>query len=231
MAGRCRQMTAGARRAPVLPLLALLLAGVTYYGARGSLANFVLPWQHAYGASRGGVSLIVTASFLSIGAAQIVGGRLLERMDAWKVLSAGLLLGGARLRRGCVRDHASARGAARRGRRGLRRRPRRELDALGDGDAALSRAPRRALRPDRRRHGGGLGRDAADLAPRARRVARGRRCSCSRRRSCVAFVGRASPSCASAAAPSARSRRPSASPPCCASATSGCSGCRSSSAA
>lgn len=81
------------RRAPVLPLLALLLAGLTYYGARGSLANFVLPWQHAYGASRGGVSLIVTASFLSIGAAQIVGGRLLERMDAWKVLSAGLLLG------------------------------------------------------------------------------------------------------------------------------------------
>ncbi|MDX6573678.1 MAG: hypothetical protein QOC86_2834, partial [Gaiellales bacterium] len=82
-----------AQRAPLLPLLALLFAGLTYYGARGSLANFVLPWQHAYGASRGGVSLIVTASFLSIGAAQIVGGRLLERMDAWKVLSAGLALG------------------------------------------------------------------------------------------------------------------------------------------
>ena len=82
-----------ARRAPVLPLLALLFAGLTYYGARGSLANFVLPWQHAYGTNRGGVSLIVTASFLSIGAAQIVGGRLLERMDAWKVLAAGLVLG------------------------------------------------------------------------------------------------------------------------------------------
>jgi sugar phosphate permease len=80
-------------RAPVLPLLALLFAGVTYYGARGSLANFVLPWQHAYGASRGGVSLVVTTSFLSIGAAQVVGGRLLERVDAWKVLSTGLLLG------------------------------------------------------------------------------------------------------------------------------------------
>jgi predicted MFS family arabinose efflux permease len=80
-------------RASVLPLLALLLAGLTYYGARGALANFVLPWEHAYGASRGGVSLIVTASFLSIGAAQIVGGRLLERMPAWKVLAAGLVLG------------------------------------------------------------------------------------------------------------------------------------------
>ncbi|MDX6525451.1 MAG: hypothetical protein QOI43_962 [Gaiellales bacterium] len=86
-------VTSTARRAPVLPLLALLLAGLTYYGARGSLANFVLPWQHAYGSNRGGVSLIVTASFLAIGAAQIVGGRLLERMDAWKVLSAGLVLG------------------------------------------------------------------------------------------------------------------------------------------
>ena len=88
-------MTPDARRAPVLPLLALLFAGLAYYGARGSLANLVLPWQHAYGASRGGVSLIVTASFLSIGAAQVVGGRLLERMDAWKVLSAGLVLGAA----------------------------------------------------------------------------------------------------------------------------------------
>jgi predicted MFS family arabinose efflux permease len=86
-------VTSTARRAPVLPLLALLLAGLTYYGARGSLANFVLPWQHAYGSNRGGVSLIVTASFLAIGAAQIVGGRLLERLDAWKVLSAGLVLG------------------------------------------------------------------------------------------------------------------------------------------
>jgi predicted MFS family arabinose efflux permease len=84
---------AALRRAPVLPLLALLFAGLTYYGARGALANFVLPWQHAYGASRGGVSLIVTASFLSIGAAQIVAGRLLERMDAWQVLASGLALG------------------------------------------------------------------------------------------------------------------------------------------
>jgi predicted MFS family arabinose efflux permease len=86
-------VTTAGRRAPVLPLLALLFAGLTYYGARGSLANFVLPWQHAYGSNRGGVSLIVTASFLAIGAAQIVGGRLLERIDAWKVLSAGLGLG------------------------------------------------------------------------------------------------------------------------------------------
>jgi predicted MFS family arabinose efflux permease len=86
-------MTSAARRAPVLPLLALLFAGLTYYGARGSLANFVIPWQHAYGTNRAGVSLVVTASFLSIAVAQVVGGRLLERMDAWRVLAAGLALG------------------------------------------------------------------------------------------------------------------------------------------
>ena len=86
-------MSGVARRAPVLPLLALLFAGLTYYGARGSLANFVIPWQHAYGTNRAGVSLVVTASFLSIAVAQIVGGRLLERMDAWRVLAAGLALG------------------------------------------------------------------------------------------------------------------------------------------
>jgi MFS family permease len=77
----------------VLPLLALLFAGLTYYGARGSLANFVIPWQHAYGTNRAGVSLVVTASFLSIAVAQVVGGRLLERVDAWRVLAAGLALG------------------------------------------------------------------------------------------------------------------------------------------
>jgi predicted MFS family arabinose efflux permease len=86
-------MTSVARRAPVLPLLALLFAGLTYYGARGSLANFVIPWQHAYGTNRAGVSLVVTASFLSIAIAQVVGGRLLERVDAWRVLAAGLALG------------------------------------------------------------------------------------------------------------------------------------------
>jgi predicted MFS family arabinose efflux permease len=86
-------MTSAARRAPVLPLLALLFAGLTYYGARGSLANFVIPWQHAYGTNRAGVSLVVTASFLSIAVAQVVGGRLLERLDAWRVLAAGLALG------------------------------------------------------------------------------------------------------------------------------------------
>jgi predicted MFS family arabinose efflux permease len=86
--------TASPARAPVLPLLALLFAGLAYYGARGSLANDILPWQHAFGASRGGVSLIVTASFLSIGLAQVIAGRLLERVDAWKVLATGLALGG-----------------------------------------------------------------------------------------------------------------------------------------
>ena len=159
---------------PVLPLLALLFAGLTYYGARGSLANFVLPWQHAYGSSRGGVSLIVTASFLSIGAAQIVGGRLLERVDAWKVLAVGPRPRRRRLRARRHRHLAAARGARGRRHRGLRRRSRRQLDAVRDGDAALPRAPRRALRPDRRRHRGRLGRDAADLAHRARRLARDR---------------------------------------------------------
>jgi MFS family permease len=86
-------MTSVARRAPVLPLLALLFAGLTYYGARGSLANFVIPWQHAYGTNRAGVSLVVTASFLSIAVAQVVAGRLLERVDAWRLLAAGLALG------------------------------------------------------------------------------------------------------------------------------------------
>ena len=80
-------------RTSSLPLLALLFAGLTYYGARGSLANFVLPWETEYGADRSGVSLIVTASFLSIGAAQIVAGKILERVAAWRVLAVGLALG------------------------------------------------------------------------------------------------------------------------------------------
>ena len=80
-------------RTSSLPLLALLFAGLTYYGARGSLANFVLPWETEYGADRAGVSLIVTASFLSIGAAQIVAGKILERVAAWRVLAVGLALG------------------------------------------------------------------------------------------------------------------------------------------
>lgn len=80
-------------RSMVLPLLALLFAGLAYYGARGSLANFVLPWEDAYTASRGDVSLVATASFLSIGVAQLVAGKLLERFTAWKVLASGLVLG------------------------------------------------------------------------------------------------------------------------------------------
>ena len=35
-------------RTSSLPLLALLFAGLAYYGARGSLANFVLPWESEY---------------------------------------------------------------------------------------------------------------------------------------------------------------------------------------
>ena len=76
-----------------LPLLALLFAGLAYYGARGSIGNFVLPWERAYGASRGDVSLIATVCFLSIGLAQPIAGRLLETVAAWKLLSLGLVLG------------------------------------------------------------------------------------------------------------------------------------------
>jgi MFS family permease len=82
-------------RTSSLPLLALLFAGLTYYGARGSLANFVLPWEAEYGTGRSGVSLIVTASFLSIGAAQVVAGKILERAAAWRVLAVGLAMGAA----------------------------------------------------------------------------------------------------------------------------------------
>ena len=77
----------------ILPLLAVMAAGLAYYGARGSLANFVISWQDAFDVSRGDVSLIVTASFLSMGLAQIVGGKLLERVSPWKVLAAGMVLG------------------------------------------------------------------------------------------------------------------------------------------
>jgi MFS family permease len=84
---------AGGGHRMTLALLAVLLAGLAYYGARGSLANFVLSWESAYDESRGSVSLIATASFLSIGLAQVVGGKLLERVAAWKVLATGLALG------------------------------------------------------------------------------------------------------------------------------------------
>ena len=82
------------RSRPLLaPLLALLFAGLAFYGARGSIGNFVLPWESAYGASRGGVSLIATVSFLAIGLAQPIAGRLLETIAAWKLLALGLTLG------------------------------------------------------------------------------------------------------------------------------------------
>lgn len=69
----------GSNRHMALALFAVLLAGLAYYGARGSLANFVLSWESTYDGSRGSISLIATASFLSIGIAQVVGGKLLER--------------------------------------------------------------------------------------------------------------------------------------------------------
>ena len=82
------------RSRPLLaPLLALLFAGLAFYGARGSIGNFVLPWESAYGASRGDVSLIATVSFLAIGLAQPIAGRLLETIAAWKLLALGLTLG------------------------------------------------------------------------------------------------------------------------------------------
>jgi predicted MFS family arabinose efflux permease len=80
-----------ARTSP-LPLLALLFAGLAVYGARGSLANFLLPWEATFGSDRAGASLVVTAGFLSLGAGQVVGGKVLERVAAWRVLAVGLAL-------------------------------------------------------------------------------------------------------------------------------------------
>ena len=91
-ASKLREVTVRSR--PMLaPLLALLFAGLAFYGARGSIGNFVLPWEGAYGASRGDVSLIATVSFLAIGLAQPIAGRLLETVAAWKLLALGLTLG------------------------------------------------------------------------------------------------------------------------------------------
>src|SRR4029079_11589983 len=40
--------TPAAPRNMLLPLFAVLFAGLAYYGARGSLANFVLSWESAF---------------------------------------------------------------------------------------------------------------------------------------------------------------------------------------
>ena len=125
---------AGVSAAPrnmLLPLFAVLFAGLAYYGARGSLANFVLSWEAAFGANRGAVSLVATASFLSIGIAQVVGGRLLERVAAWKVLAAGLALGVIGYGLGALAPSPADRDPRRRGDRRLRRRPGGQLDAVG----------------------------------------------------------------------------------------------------
>lgn len=79
-------------RTSPLPLLALLFAGLAVYGARGSLANFLLPWEATFDSDRTGVSLVVTAGFLGLGAGQVVAGKVLERVAAWRVLAAGLAL-------------------------------------------------------------------------------------------------------------------------------------------
>ena len=213
----------------ILPLLAVMAAGLAYYGARGSLANFVLSWEAAFDANRGAVSLVATASFLSIGIAQVVGGRLLERVAAWKVLAAGLALGVVGYGLGRGRAVPADRDPRRRRDRRLRRRPGGQLDAVGARRAAVPRPARRAVRARRRRHLGRLDRDAAvsraalDISLEAALVFLAVRGRASRWSVC-------SRSCASTRARDAGQPRPrSAGDP--GRATSGCSRSRSSSAA
>ncbi len=165
----------------MLPLLALLFAGLAYYGARGSLANFVLSWEHAYDESRRRL-------------ADRDGELPLDRCRADRRRQA------ARARRrveGARRRPGPRRRRLRRSAPSRRRCRSRScgigvIAGFGGGlaanstlsvlvDAAVPRAARRAVRPRRRGHGGRLGRDAADLA-RASSTSRWRRRSVPRRR-------------------------------------------------
>ncbi len=74
---------------------ALATIGVVGYGTRGSLGLFIKPWEDAFGASRGAVSLISSVGFIALGLGQPVAGRLLESFEARRVLFAGLALGAA----------------------------------------------------------------------------------------------------------------------------------------
>ncbi|MFI5051269.1 MAG: MFS transporter, partial [Gaiellales bacterium] len=128
-----------------------MAAGLAYYGARGSLANFVISWQDAFDVSRGDVSLIVTASFLSMGLAQIVGGKLLERVSPWKVLAAGMVLGIAGYGLCAIAPEPGQRRLPGRHHRRVRRRAGRQLHADGDRRPAVHGAAGHAVRR-RRQH-------------------------------------------------------------------------------
>jgi MFS family permease len=78
-----------------LSLGALAAVGLVSAGSRGSLGLFIEPWEEAFDASRGQVSLIASLGFVFLGIGQPVAGRLLERYDPRRVLAAGLVLGAA----------------------------------------------------------------------------------------------------------------------------------------
>ncbi len=87
-------MPASPARPPhLVALAALLVAGMAFYGARASIGNFLEPWEVAFDASRGDVSTVATALFLSMGVSQAVAGWLAERVPAWWLLASGLALG------------------------------------------------------------------------------------------------------------------------------------------
>lgn len=81
----------------LVPLGALLLAGMMFYGARASVGNFVEAWQAAFDATRGQVSTVATAMFLTMAVSQGLAGWLAERVPAWRLLFAGMALGAAGL--------------------------------------------------------------------------------------------------------------------------------------
>jgi predicted MFS family arabinose efflux permease len=76
-------------------VFALAFVGVGTYGTRGSLGVFIEPWEDAFGASRGSVSLITAVGFVALGAGQPIAGRLFRRWDARSVLLLGTLLAAA----------------------------------------------------------------------------------------------------------------------------------------
>jgi MFS family permease len=78
------------RRGALWALGALFATSVVVTGARGSLGLFVHPWEEEFGASRGAVSLVTSLGFLAFGLAQPLAGRLLESVEARRVLVAGL---------------------------------------------------------------------------------------------------------------------------------------------
>ena len=70
---------------------------LTAQGARLSFGAFIGPWQSAFGANRGSISLISTVSFLVYGVTQPLAGRLVDRVGTRAVLSGSAALVGVGL--------------------------------------------------------------------------------------------------------------------------------------